>query len=343
MPEKKSLRMFVISDNLQPLGITQRVLEKDLGDVADIQVVEWNTDGLGGMAAAALMAETGGSCPIPQEWAESYEAADILVTHYFPLQADAIDAAKAAKIIASFRHGLENVDVEAATRGSKTVINNPGRTSDPVSDITICAIIDQVRCYARADREVRSGLWRDPLEIAPQAMDMRYVTVGVLGFGTVGRLVTSKLRPFGCRLLVHDPHVSSSDIVAAGAEPVELDELLAQSHVVSLHVRLCDETFGLIGEREFGLMRQGAILVNTARAQLVNEDAMRRAFERGVLSGAALDVYWHEPLSPDHWLLSYPTVTVVPHIAGSTINSEETSAVRLAARIRATLDAARVA
>jgi D-3-phosphoglycerate dehydrogenase len=325
--------VFVIGDGLQSADLTERILAQELAGRALVEAVEWDTSELGGMSEAAMGAERGLSYPVPTEWHDRLAQCQILVTHFFPIRAEVLRLAERVKIIASLRHGLENVDEKLAREQGIEVINNPGRTAEPVADWAVCAIIDLVRGYSRANSALHARQWPQPFEVAPNARDLRSIVVGIVGFGYVGQAVCTRLAAFGCRLLVHDPYVAEGVVTAHGAAAVELDSLLSQSDVVTLHVRSTPETRGMIGARELGLMQTGASLVNAARADLVDEQALISALSGGQLSGAAIDVFWTEPLGADHPLRSLGNAVLTPHIAGSTVNSEETSAARLAARL----------
>jgi autoinducer 2 (AI-2) kinase len=148
--------------------------------------------------------------------------------------------------------------------------------------------------------------------------DLAGMTLGLIGFGQIGRRVTPRAIAFGMTVLAFDPYVEAGATVAAGAEPVDLPALLGRSDVVSLHARLTAENRGLIGSAEFGAMREGSYLVNTARHELVDEGALVEALSSGRLAGAALDVSSPSPAGGRHRLLAHPNVVIVPHIGGAT-------------------------
>ncbi len=143
-------------------------------------------------------------------------------------------------------------------------------------------------------------------------------TVGIIGLGAVGREVAKRLKGFGTKLLVYDPYVSQEAVDELDAAIVELDSLLREADVVTLHAALTDETKGMLGRRELDLMKPSALLVNTARAELTDEGALVDALEKGGIAGAALDVFVEEPPASDHPLLQLPNVIATPHIGGNT-------------------------
>jgi D-3-phosphoglycerate dehydrogenase len=150
---------------------------------------------------------------------------------------------------------------------------------------------------------------------------MRDKTIGLVGFGFIGRLVAQKLLNFGVRILVYDPYVGQDTLLKFGAEAVSLEELCRQSDFISIHARLGKDTTGLIGREAFSWMKSTAYLINTARAGLVDEASLIAALEERRIGGAALDVFWTEPLPAGHPLLRMDNVTITPHLAGATLDT----------------------
>ncbi|CAN5745277.1 D-3-phosphoglycerate dehydrogenase SerA [soil metagenome] len=218
---------------------------------------------------------------------------------------------------ASCRGDPTNVDLAAAAERGVVVLSTPGRNAISVADFTLGLLISHARRIGRAEAQLRERGWLVEGELpyfhfrGPE-LDGR--SIGLVGLGAIGRLVAARARGFGMVVLAHDPFVTDAP---PGVELVALDELLARSDVVSLHCPLTPATHGLIGERELGLMRAGAILVNTARAAIVDEAALLAALRSRGIGGAALDVFWEEPLAPDHPIRDLDNVTITPHVAGA--------------------------
>jgi D-3-phosphoglycerate dehydrogenase / 2-oxoglutarate reductase len=328
-----SLQILVIGDLAQPAEITADALRNRLGDRARVLAVDWPFASTSAFGKAALRAERGHEAEIPDAWLSALESADILVTHFFPIRGTVLQAAPRLKVIATLRHGEENVDKLAARQQSITVINNPGREAEAVSDFAVGLIIDQLRGITRAAALVASQLWPPPTTAAPQSRELQHVTIGVVGFGHVGRRVARKVRALGSTVLAHDPNLADGQIAAAGVLPAPLGRLLSESDVVSLHARLSDTTQRLIAADALAMMKPGSFLVNTARAELVDQAALVAALTQGIIAGAALDVFWEEPIPPDSALWTTPNLIMTPHLAGSTQDSPANSAALLADRL----------
>lgn len=268
------------------------------------------------------------------EIAEALHGVDVLVTHLAPVTRRVLEGADRLRLVATPRGGPTNIDLEAATKHEVAVVNLPGRNARAVAEFTVGALIAGRRNIARSHTRMRGGDWTGDLYRYDAAgPELAGSTVGLIGLGQVGTRVADLLRAFGVHLLASDPYIDPDVATERGVELVGLTELVRRSDVVSLHARLTDETRGMIDAEVLGQMRPGAYLVNTARGELLVEDALVEALHSGRLSGAALDVYVTEPPAPDHPLLGLPQVLTVSHLAGASTNVAHRAARRMAAEV----------
>jgi D-3-phosphoglycerate dehydrogenase len=224
-----------------------------------------------------------------------------------------VEEAKRLKVIARYGAGLDRVCLPAATKRGIVVTNTPGANSAAVAEMTLGLMLALGREICRADRETRAGGWP-----RISGIGLRGKTVGLVGFGAVGREVSSRLKGFDCRILMYDPAVDAKIAAGYGADSVPLDHLLASCDFVSLHATLLPETTGMVDAVFLSKMKHGSFLVNTARGELIDESALQSALEKGLIRGAALDCFRKEPPGADHPLFRMPQVLVTPHIASHT-------------------------
>jgi glyoxylate reductase len=248
-----------------------------------------------------------------------------------PLTAAVIAAAPHLKVISQIAVGHDNIDVAAATARRIVVTNTPGVLTEATADLTFALLLAVARRLPSAEQFLRAGKWqRWDVDLLCGA-DVHGRTLGLVGFGRIGQAVARRARGFGMRILF----ASRSDANAAvaqelGAMQVPLDALLKQSDFVSLHVPLRDETRHLIGVEQLCQMKRSAFLINTARGPVVDEAALVAALEEGLIAGAGLDVFEHEPkVHPG--LLALPNVVLLPHV-GSAVTSVRSLMCALAAK-----------
>lgn len=210
--------------------------------------------------------------------------------------------------------GTDEVDVKLATEMGIIVANTPHAVAEPVADHAISLLFSLVRHVTRHDRLIRAGHW-DP-RLAMPGRTYRGATLGLVGFGRIPQHMVRKLSGFEMNIVAYDPYVAVEVIASQGAKSAALDELLQTADYVSLHCPLTEETHHLMGERELRLMQSQALLVNTARGEVVDEPALIRALREGWIAGAALDVLEQEPPEPDNPLLSMDNVIITAHLGG---------------------------
>ncbi|HEX6010991.1 MAG TPA: 2-hydroxyacid dehydrogenase [Geminicoccaceae bacterium] len=265
----------------------------------------------------------------PDAIAEFVGEASILVNHLAPVTGGMLDRLPGLRLIAVSRGGPVNIDMAAARERGVLVVNTPGRNASAVAEFTIGAILAETRLIRAGHEALRRGVWRGDLYRADvTGTELSELTIGLIGYGLIGKPVVRLLKPFGCRILVDDPYQELlPEDAADGVVKTDLDTLLAESDVVSLHARVTEETRGFLAAPQFARMKRGVYFVNTARGPMVNYDDLCEALESGHLRGAMLETFWQEPPPPDARLLKLENVTLTPHIAGAS-----TTTVRIAAR-----------
>lgn len=228
-----------------------------------------------------------------------------------PVTAAVMDAAPRLRLIQKIGVGVNTIDLDAARRRGIAVANMPGTNTTATAEFTLALMLAALRRVPQLGECVRAGRWYDSAALVSVCGEVRGRCVGLVGYGAVARALAAILDAMGARVV----YASRSPKAGTVGERVDLDDLLARSDIVSLHLPLTDETRHLIDAAAFALMREGAVLVNTARGPLVDEDALVDALRSGRLRAAALDVFAGEPLDPAHPLLTFDNVVVAPHAA----------------------------
>lgn len=246
------------------------------------------------------------------ELMEALRGVDAIITGTDELTADVIHAADRLKTIAKHGVGLDNIDLAAARERGIVVTATPGAIHDSVADLTLALLLALARHIVPAHREVTGGGWK-----GFTGVELRDKTLGIVGLGRIGKEVCKRARAFGMRVIAYDPFPDAAFAAAHDVEFLPLLELLARSDVVSLHAANSDAGRPLLGDAELLEMKPGALLINTSRGHLIDEQALGRALQAGRLVGAGLDVFETEP-PVDSALLRLPNVILTPHIGGMT-------------------------
>jgi phosphoglycerate dehydrogenase-like enzyme len=253
------------------------------------------------------------------------EGFDVFVTEVDQVRARVLEQVDRLQVIVCCRADPVNVDVAAATERGILVLRAPGRNARAVADLTLALMLMSLRHIPQAVEVLRQ-------EDGPQGMVKMAVAffdlkgselwgkkVGIVGLGAVGSEVARRLRGFDAELLVYDPYVPDEVVERWGAKRADLVALLSEADVVTLHAPLTEQTRGMIGREQLSLMKPTARLINAARAELTDEEALYEALKEGRIAGAALDVFAEEPPPADHPLLQLPNVIATPHIGGNTL------------------------
>ncbi len=266
--------------------------------------------------------------------------AEIMVTQLAPLSAGIMDRLPNLKFVAVSRGGPVNIDMKAARERGITVVNTPGRNASAVAEFTIGAILAQTRNITLGHDSLRAGQWRGDLYRADIAgEELSEMTVGLIGYGEVGRRVVKLLKAFGCRIMVCDPYVQlTAEDLNDGVIQVSLERVFSESDVLSLHPRVTPETTNMINAETLQKLKRGSYFVNTARGPLVDYDALYESLVSGHLRGAMLETFGIEPVPADWPLLQLPNVTLTPHIAGASVKTVRYAAGLAAEEVRRYLD-----
>jgi D-3-phosphoglycerate dehydrogenase len=258
----------------------------------------------------------------------------ILIRSATKLTADLIGRAERLKVIGRAGVGVDNVDVEAATKRGIIVANAPQSNVITAAEHTVALLLALARNVPQAHAALTAGSWE---RSKWGGVELYEKTLGLLGFGRIGQLVAARAHGFGMRVVAFDPYVSAARFRELGVEKAESpDDLYAQADFISIHLPKTPETRGFLGAEALATCRDGVRIINCARGELVDDEALKAALDSGKVAGAALDVFTKEPVT-DHPLFGYPNVVVTPHLAASTTEAQDRAGMQTAEQVVAAL------
>ena len=255
----------------------------------------------------------GCQCGTEEELIEATHDADAVIVQYCRMTEAVISRLEHCKLIIKYGIGVDNIDVAAATRRGVYVANVPAYGVEEVANHAMAFLLSLARALPTLSAQLRNGVWG--YGDCPPVRRLSTCTLGLMGFGRIPAKVCERARAFGMRVIVHDPFVPEETVRAAGARPVGLDALFAESDFLSIHCPLTEGTRHLVNRETLAAMKPTAFLINTARGPVVCEEDLVEALQTGVIAGAALDVFESEPAAADNPLLSMPNVLATSHLA----------------------------
>ena len=311
------MKILAIADAYIPADMLREGTQALVSAGHDVEVVSWGPPIVEELQEVNLEVEQNGpnGVVLPEELQEQIRAAEVVITQFAPISAALIESSPGLKAIGVMRGGTENVDSEAAKRAAIPVFNTQGRNARAVAEFAVGMILAETRNIARTHTAMQQHIWLKDFPNSADIPELEGRTVGVVGAGAIGQLVMKFLSAFDAKCIFYDPYTSASDY---GERVEELDELLAVSDIVTIHSRLTPDNHHLINERRLGLLKPSAVLVNTARSGLVDEQALISALQQHAIMGAAIDTFDEEPLPADSPWMSLDNATITSHLAGST-------------------------
>ncbi len=261
------------------------------------------------------------------------EADALIVRSATQVDAEAIAHAPKLRVVARAGVGLDNVDVEAATKAGVMVVNAPTSNIVSAAEHTIALILASARNVAQGHAALKGGEWK---RSKYTGVELDQKVIGIVGLGRIGQLVAQRLAPFGVELIAYDPYLQPARAAQMGVRLVQLDELLEQSDFITVHLPKSKETIGLIGDRELHVVKPTVRIINVARGGIVDEDALYAALKEGRVAGAGIDVFAKEPCV-DSPLFEFDQVVVTPHLGASTHEAQEKAGTQVARSVKLAL------
>ncbi|MEC7868484.1 MAG: C-terminal binding protein [Candidatus Poribacteria bacterium] len=272
---------------------------------------------------AAGLEVVSGQCKTPQDLIVLTASADYVITQFAPIDADVIKSMSNCKVIVRYGIGYDNVDCETAKKKGIPVCNIPTYCIDEVADHTLSFILSMTRQLLANAKYVQNGKWGLGTDLS-KMRGLYDSTVGIVGLGRIGQAVAKRLQGFGCRLMAYDPVVDSTQAASISCQLVDLDYLLSNSDIITLHCPSLPTTKNIINHSTLLKMKKGSLLINAGRGDLICADALTEALITGHLAGAAIDVFSTEPVPNDSPLLDMDNVLITSHIASASPQSAKT-------------------
>lgn len=302
-----TIRVLAAGDHFVQNRLLIDALRREIPGEVDIRelTLPWPVEPFG------RVGEVNEASDVEDELIEALRGVEVCVTQMAPLTKRVLDASPDLRLFCVSRGGPVNANLEAAAQAGVAVTFAPGRNAVATAEHTLAMLLAATRRIPQTHADLAGGVWRgDYYTYDNVGPELEGGTVGLVGYGAIGRRVARMLAGFGADVLVHDPYV---DVPGR----VELPELLERSGFLSLHARATPETIGMIGAAEIAAMPRGSVLVNCARGALLDYDALCDALDSGHLFGAATDVFPEEPIPPGSRLLTTPNLVMTPHLAGA--------------------------
>lgn len=334
--DMENMKIVVIGDIVVSCRLLTEAAKSLPGGEHEIRAIEWKSETRQEFQKKALNIEKNGpeAEKVPQEAYEAVKDADVLLTHFCPVPENLIEAGKQLKLIGTCRGGMEHVDIAAATKRNIPVIHCI-RNAEATSDFAVGLMFAETRNIARAHAAIRQGSWRKEYVNSGYTTSMCEMTAGVVGLGHIGKLVAKKCAGIGMKVIAYDPFVTQemADEAEVPVTMVEQKELFLKADIVSLHLRVTPETKNSINKELLSLMKPTAYLINTSRAGVLCKEDLLEALQNRTIGGAALDVFWEEPIPEDDPLLKLDNLTMTPHNAGNVVDALPKSPLLLAKMI----------
>ena len=296
-------------------------------------------EGLSILSEAADVHVWEGSTPVPREVLERevQNAVGLITLITDPVDAALMDMAPHLKVVANYAVGFDNIDVDAASKRGVYVTNTPDVLTGATADLTWALMFAVARRITEAERFMRNGLWKAWTPTLMVGKDICGSSLGIVGFGRIGQAVAERAQGFQMKVYYHDERRNPEMEARLGVVHMPLNELLSLSDYVSIHLPLNEKTHHLFGQDQFMKMKNDAVLINTARGPVVDEEALVQALSEGIIGGAGLDVFEKEPLPVDSKLFELANVVMVPHIGSASWNARRQMAVVAARNVAAVL------